>query len=95
MDGNLTAAQPYEQAITGAVESLTEAKAAAATASVATTAAKTGLAVTGIAPFMTDAAGALLDSEVSKLLQPRTTWLMRVTGLGCGSWRRRTLPRAS
>ena len=79
MDGNLTAAEPYEEAITGAVESLTEAKAAAAAASVATTVAKTGLAVTGIAPFVTDAAGALLDSEVSKLLQPRTTWLIRVT----------------
>jgi hypothetical protein len=79
MDGNLTAAQPYEQAITGAVESLTEAKVVAAAASVATTVAKSGLAVTGIAPFVTDAAGALLDSEVSKLLQPRTTWLIRVT----------------
>jgi hypothetical protein len=35
--------------------------------------------VTGIAPFVTDAAGAVLDSEISKLLRPRTTWLMRVT----------------
>jgi len=79
MDGNLTAADPYEQAITGAVENLTEAKAAAAVAGVATTVAKTSLAVTGIAPFVTDAAGAVLDSEITKLLHPRTTWLMRVT----------------
>lgn len=79
LDGDHESIELYKRAIGGAVESLADAKAAAAVPATAAAATKAALAVTGIAPFMTDAAAAVLDSDVVKQLSPRTTWLMRIT----------------
>lgn len=79
LDGNLQTTAPYEQAITGMVEELPEAKVIAGVTGAAIAGAKSGLMLTGLPPFLADSAGALLDPEVLKLVGPKTSWLMRVT----------------
>src|SRR5262245_8727200 len=79
LDGDLNAAAPYEQAITGMVEELPEAKVVAGVTQAAIATATSSLALTGMPPFLADAGGALLASEVSALLSPKTSWLLRVT----------------
>jgi hypothetical protein len=79
LDGDLTATASYEKAIAGTVADLAEAQLVDVAFNAAKVGVETGLALTGMAPFMADAASALLNSEVANLLKPKTTWLMRVT----------------
>jgi hypothetical protein len=79
LNGNVTGTAPYEQAFAGALDNLAEGSAIEGVATITTAGTHTALALTGMPPFLTQAAADVLDDEVKRLLKPTTSWLLRLT----------------
>ena len=79
LNGNPAGAVAYQHALEGAVDKLGEARVASGLGTVSSAGAKASLALTGLPPFLTAAAAAVVDDEVKRLLKPSTSWLLRLT----------------
>jgi hypothetical protein len=66
-------------ALDGVLDGLTETRAVSDLGAAVAASASTSLSITGLPPFLSDAAATLVEREVSQLLGPTARWLLRVT----------------